>query len=381
MANVSRPTPGPRAGAANVREVRALVTGGAGFIGSQVVAALTGGGHDVRVLDALVASAHGPDPELPELPPGVEVVLGDVRDPAALGLALRGVDVVLHQAALVGMGVDCSDAPRFVAHNDLGTAQLLAVMAERRVRRLVLASSMVVYGEGRYACAEHGQQPATQRAERDLAAGVFEPRCPRCRAPLSWAEVDESAPLDPRTFYAASKAAQEHLGSAWAIATGGCVTALRYHNVYGPGMPRDTPYSGVAAIFRSALEHGAAPQVHEDGRQTRDFVHVRDVAAANLLAAEAARGGVFNIGSGSPRTVGELAAELSSARGGPAPVVTGTYRLGDVRHVVASCRRAESELGYRATVGFAEGLGQFARAALRPSAQAAATTSSAAAAP
>jgi dTDP-L-rhamnose 4-epimerase len=345
-----------------------LVTGGAGFIGSHVVAALTAAGHSVRVLDALLPAVHAPGVE-PVLPDGVPLVAGDIRDRSTVTDALRGVDAVLHQASMVGLGVDTDDLPRYASCNDLGTAVLLAAMAAVGVRRLVLASSMVVYGEGSYRCARHGTVPAAPREPAALAAGQFEPPCPRCGAALSPELVAETAPLDPRSVYAATKVAQEHLAAAWARACGASVAALRYHNVYGARMPRDTPYAGVAALFRSALARGEAPRVFEDGGQRRDFIEVRDVAAANVAALERhwSPGGMraFNIGSGRPRTVGELAAELARACAGPSPAVTGEFRLGDVRHVTASAQRAEAELGWSATVGFAEGVADFAAAPLR----------------
>ncbi|MCU7730108.1 NAD-dependent epimerase/dehydratase family protein [Actinoplanes sp. KI2] len=344
-----------------------LVTGGAGFIGSHVVATLTASGCEVTVLDCGHPAAHrGP---LPAEVAGVPVTRADLRDPGAVAAALTDVDVVVHQAAMVGLGVDLDDLPDYVGCNDLGTAVLLARMARAGVHRLVLASSMVVYGEGGYSCAEHGRVRPGPRVVADLAAGVFEPPCPICRTPLVPELVGEDAPLDPRSVYAATKVAQEHLTAAWARQTGGAVAALRYHNVYGPGMPRDTPYSGVAAIFRSLVEAGRPPRVFEDGGQRRDFVHVRDVAAANLAAVAATEtlGGwrAYNVASGRPATVGELAAELSRAAGGPAPVTTGEFRLGDVRHVVARPDRAATELGFRARVGLAEGVAEFASAPLR----------------
>jgi len=231
----------------------------------------------------------------------------------------------------------------------------------------VLASSMVVYGEGRYDCPEHGLVRPSPRAVEDLDAGRFEPRCAFCGSDLVPGQVTEEAPTDPRNGYAASKLAQEHLASSWARATGGSATALRYHNVYGPRMPRDTPYAGVASLFRSALERGEAPRVFEDGQQRRDFVHVDDVATANLLAVEKELPGfrALNVGSGSVHLLGDLARQLSEARGGPAPVVTGEFRLGDVRHVTASSDLAASELGYRAQVTLAEGVTGFATAPLR----------------
>ena len=344
-----------------------LVTGGAGFIGAHVTAALVAAGHRVTVLDAGHPAAHHRPP--PGTVAGCPVLTADVRDAAAVARALVGVDAVVHQAAMVGLGVDLDDLPEYVGCNDLGTAVLLAAMARAGVHRLVLASSMVVYGEGAYACPAHGAVCAAARAVADLTAARFAPTCPRCGAALTPDLVDEDARLDPRSAYAATKVAQEHLTAAWARQTGGSVAALRYHNVYGPGMPKDTPYSGVAAIFRSALESGRAPRVFEDGGQRRDFVHVRDVAAANMAALAATGSGTgwraYNVASGVPTTVGEMAGTLATAMGGPAPVITGEFRLGDVRHVVASPVRAAAELGFRAAVGFADGMAEFAHAELR----------------
>jgi dTDP-L-rhamnose 4-epimerase len=296
-------------------------------------------------------------------------VHGDVRDAGLLARLLRGVDAVCHQAAMVGHGLDASDAPAYAAHNDVGTAVLLAAMHDEGVGRLVLAGSMVVYGEGRYTCAEHGRVPPSPRRLEDLDAGRFEPRCPRCGNSLVPALVPEDAPLGPRSTYAATKLAQEHLAAAWARQTGCTVWALGYHNVYGPRMPRDTPYAGVASIFRSALERGEAPLVLEDGRQRRDFVHVTDVAVANALALtrDPAPGTQVpvNICSGESHTIGELATALSEAVGGRPPVVTGGSRPGDVRHVTADPTRACELLGFRSAVGFASGVAAFATEPLR----------------
>ena len=343
--------------------MRVLVTGGAGFIGSHVADRLAADGHEPVVLDALIPQAHGG-----EKPPWVgELLHADVRDPDALRTALRGIDAVCHQAAMVGHGVDARDAPAYAAHNDLGTAVLLAAMYEAGVFRLVLAGSMVVYGEGRYTCGEHGVVRPGPRAPEAIAAGRFEPPCPVCGRDLVPGLVPEDAPLDPRSTYAATKLAQEHLAGAWARQAGGAVWSLRYHNVYGARMPRDTPYSGVASVFRSALERGEAPRVIEDGRQRRDFVHVGDVAAANVRALETRRIGftAVNVCSGEPHTVGDLATELARAMRGPEPVVVGGARAGDVRHVVADPALATALLGFTARVRFADGVRAFATDQLR----------------
>jgi dTDP-L-rhamnose 4-epimerase len=343
---------------------RVLVTGGAGFIGAAVVAALLDDGHEVRVLDSLEPDLH-PHGWPAHLDARAERVAGDVRDlPADV---LDSVDVVSHQAAVVGLGVDLQDLPHYVSTNSLGTAALLAAMGRAGVGRLVLASSMVVYGEGRYECPEHGLVAPGPRRESALAAGDFEPPCPVCGRALVWAVVPEDAPLDPRSTYAATKVAQEHLAASWARLSGGSAVALRYHNVYGPWMPKDTPYAGVASLWRSALARGERPRVFEDGGQQRDFVHVSDVARANVLAlgaGEACALTALNVASGHPVTVLDVATALSSGSG-LEPVVTGEYRLGDVRHVVASPERAREVLGFSAAVLPSEGLAAFGRAPLR----------------
>jgi dTDP-L-rhamnose 4-epimerase len=340
--------------------MRVLLTGGAGFIGRHVLNELAARGHSVRVLDSLRADVHGADPA--KAVDGVELFVADIRDADAVARALAGMDAVIHLAAKVGLGVDVYDLPDFAGSNDAGTAVLLAEMARTGVARLTLASSMVVYGEGLAPCPEHGMVRPAPRNETALTAGQFEPPCPICGKPLGLALVDEATPFDPRNAYASSKVAQEFYAGNWARLTGGAVTALRYHNVYGPGMPRDTPYAGVAAIFMSALRRGEAPRVFEDGKQRRDFVHVRDVASATVLACEGVTPGItaFNVGSGMPRTVGDMAAALADALKGPRPVVTGHFRLGDVRHITADSSRLRRELDWRPQVEFRDGMAEMA---------------------
>ena len=339
---------------------RVVVTGGAGFIGSAVVSALVGRGDHVVVLDSLRPDVHRDGGSAARRRLHVaELVVGDVRDPEVLDRVLDGADAVVHLAAKVGLGVDVDDMDDYVSSNDLGTAVLLRASARAAVPRVVQASSMVVYGEGRYSCAEHGVVPPGPRTPEALQRLEFEPPCPVCGGPLSPGLVGEEVALDPRNTYAATKVAQEHLASSWGRETGATAVSLRLHNVYGPGLPRDTPYAGVAARFISSLGRGEPPRVYEDGRQRRDFVHVDDVArafAAALDSADAAGHHAYNVGSGTVTTIGGMAQALADARGGPVPVVTGEYRLGDVRHITASSDRARERLRWSARVALTEGV-------------------------
>ncbi len=348
-----------------------LVTGGAGFIGSAIVDQLVERGHEVSVVDWLHPAAHSRRPDY--LNPEADHTWADLRDIDVARQAVAGVDAVCHQAAMVGLGVDFADVMDYVAHNDGATASLLRAMHDRSFAgRVVLASSMVVYGEGGYRCERHGEVRPGPRTIVHLEAGDYEPRCPGCDRPLDPEPVTEDAPVDPRNVYAATKLHQEHLVSAYAREHGSAWLALRYHNVYGPRMPRNTPYAGVASIFRSAAERGEAPRVFEDGGQRRDFIHVDDIARANVAALEQppseVSSGCYNVATGSPHTVLDMAQALAAAIGGAtalAPEVVGGYRLGDVRHVFASPDRATELLGFTASVGFDEGMVGFARAELR----------------
>lgn len=345
--------------------MKVLLTGAAGFIGRHIAETVTAAGHDVLGLDMLLPQAHGQSSALP-----AGTFHGDVRDAELLDRLLPGVDVVCHQAATVGNGVDAQDLPGYAAHNDLGTASLLAAMARAGTKHLVLASSVVVYGEGRYTCPSDGDVPPAPRRDDDLRQGRFDPACPTCGGDIQPHLVEESAPFAPRSGYAASKIAQEHYVSSWCTLESGRAVALRYHNAYGPGMPADTPYSGVAAIFRSALQHGDPPRVFEDGNQLRNFVHVSDIARANLAAIETvvsqpAGLRAYNVCSPQTYTIGDMARRLAHVMGGPAPVTTGQYRAFDVRHVAASPQLAREELGFEALVSPDEGIAELAHAPLR----------------
>lgn len=318
-----------------------LLTGGAGFIGTAARRALRAAGHQVVSYDVALD------------------VRDDICDLNRVRLAIRGCDVVVHLAAKVGLGVDISDIDDYAYRNDYGTAIVLRAAAEARIARVVYASSMVVYGEGAYRCGAHGPVRPAARNRIHLENGRFEPPCPRCGEPLAPELVDETAPLDPRNVYAATKVHGEHLAEAWSRETSAPVAALRFHNVYGPGMPRDTPYAGVAALFAAQLAAGQAPAVFEDGQQRRNFVHVDDVAEAVTAAVTAGLSpGVtaVNIGSADITTVAHMAATMSTAVGGTEPVITGRYRLGDVRHITADVTAAERVLGWRARIGLREGI-------------------------
>lgn len=351
-----------------------LVTGGLGFIGSHIVEAALGRGWRVSVVDSLRTDVHA-SAEVPgwftALRGEVDLLVGDAGAiPESL---LRAADLVCHQAAKVGLGVDFGDAPDYVDSNAGVTARLLAAMAAAGTTRLVLASSMVVYGEGLYRDGDAAVQPPA-RAVGDLRAGRYDPLDSAGR-PLEPVLIREDDPMEPRNVYAVSKLAQEQLARSWARVTGGRAVALRYHNVFGPRMPRGTPYAGVASLFRSRLHEGLPPLVFEDGRQRRDFVEVGDVAEANLYAADAVTDGrvgsfrAYNVGSGTVRTIGEFATDLAAALGGPAPIVTGDFRLGDVRHITASSERIAAELGWRAERPWSDAIRDFASAPMRPAAR------------
>ena len=319
-------------------------------------------------MDSIEPTAHR---ERPQLDARAEHREHSVCDLDRMRDAVTGCDAVCHQAAKVGLGVDFSDVDRYVHHNDLGTATLLRALHERGFAgRYVFASSMVVYGEGAYACRRHGRIRPGPRDPGALADGQFEPQCPRCGRALVSRSIPEDASPVPRNVYAATKLHQEHLAEVFALEHPGVTaTALRYHNVYGPRMPRDTPYAGVASIFRNALARGESPQVFEDGGQQRDFVHVSDVARANVLALTRPEPvpGPLNIASGTPHTVLEMADALADAAGPGAarPLVVGGWRNGDVRHVIASPDRARRELGFRAEIDFTTGMRELSTAELR----------------
>ena len=351
-----------------------LITGGAGFIGSHLAQRLLAAGHRVRALDNLAEQVHGRDAGRPEhLHEQVELIRGDVLEPDDLRRALAGVDAVCHLAALVGVGQSMYRMGAYTRVNQLGTARLLEAIVERGgVGRLVVASSMSVYGEGLYV--DEQGRPATGATRRleALRRGQFEPVDDRGR-PLRPMPTPEDKPTELASVYALSKYAQERLALITGQAYGIPTVALRFFNVYGPRQALSNPYTGVLAIFASRLLNGRPPIVYEDGRQMRDFVSVHDVARACELAlqAEAAPGQVINVGSGQPRTVGEVAAALASVlgRGEVGAEVSGRYRVGDVRHCFADIARARRVLGFEPAVSFEAGLEELGAWVARQGAQ------------
>lgn len=347
-----------------------LVTGGAGFIGSHLVDALIARGHPVRVLDNLEPQVHGPALRQEQRPPAylnpeAEFIYGDVRDRRAVEHALDGVSVVFHEAAAVGVGQSMYEIEKYVGVNTYGTAVLLDALSNRRerIRKLVVASSMSIYGEGAYECACHGRIDAQLRTREQLTRHEWEMRCPECGEIVRPAATDESKPLHPTSIYAISKRDQEEMslliGEAYRIPT----VALRYFNVYGPRQALSNPYTGVAAIFSSRLLNDKPPLIFEDGAQRRDFVHVSDIVQANLLALECdgADYAAVNIGTGNVVTVCQVAEELARALDKSVrAVVTEKFREGDIRHCVSTIDKARRLLGYNPRISFREGMSELA---------------------
>lgn len=339
-----------------------LVTGGAGFIGSHIVDALLAHGHRVRVLDALVPQVHGAQNHPPgHLSPEAEFIHGDVCDAELLDRAVKGIDVVYHKAAEVGVGQSMYEIRRYVRANNLGTATLLEVLAKHRtrIRKLIVASSMSIYGEGAY------RNPAGEllfpqlRPLAQLADRNWEPLDPRTNEPLVPMPTAEDKPLFPSSIYAITKQDQEQFclvaGRAYGIPT----VALRYFNVYGPRQSLSNPYTGVGAIFSSRLLNGQPPVIFEDGGQTRDFIHVSDIVQANLLTLSTDRADyqAVNVGTGRATPVKRLAQLLAAGLGRKIePEIVGKYREGDIRHCVANITRARTLLGYEPGVSLEEGI-------------------------
>ncbi|MGH9534103.1 MAG: NAD-dependent epimerase/dehydratase family protein [Terriglobales bacterium] len=356
---------------------RVLITGGAGFIGSHLAQRLLAAGYGVRIFDNLAPQVHGAAAERSgRVAGGAEVLVGDVRSPAAVRQALDGVQAVVHLAAAVGVGQSMYRITEYAAANVQGTAVVLqavlsALRAARRagkrrhaggqVRRLLVASSMSVYGEGAYQCPRCGPVAMGARGRAQLERQEWEALCPRCGAVARAEPTREEKAADPHSIYAVTKLAQEQMVRCFGQAYGMPAVALRFFNVYGPGQSLGNPYTGVAALFSARLLAGQTLPIYEDGGQQRDFVNVRDVARACQLALQAGVSGTFNIASGQPVTIAALAGELAAALGRPPHIVqTGAYRMGDVRHCLADPTAARRQLGFVAEVARGQGLAELA---------------------
>ena len=343
---------------------RVLITGGAGFIGSHLADELLREGYVVRALDNLSPQVHGQDAHPPDyLDPSVEVVVGDVRDPSVVRDALQGVDGVFHLAAAVGVGQSMYEIAEYTSVNNLGTAVLLEALVKSPVRRLVVASSMSLYGEGLYRDSEGQVQSRVRRDREQLLRGDWEVSGADGRW-LSPIPTPEEKEPDLASVYALSKYDQERLCLMTGEAYGLPVVALRFFNVYGPRQALSNPYTGVMAIFGARYLNGRPPLIFEDGEQRRDFVSVHDVARACRLAyeTEEVQGEVFNVGSGRSFSILELAGRMGRVLGFPhiEPEVTGEYRVGDIRHCFADITKARNRLGYEPRVEIEEGLAELA---------------------
>ncbi len=338
-----------------------LVTGGAGFIGSHLVDALVERGYQVRVLDALVSQVHGENATPMYLNPAVEFVQGDVCDRELVDKALDGIDVVFHEAAEVGVGQSMYEIHRYVRANDLGTAVLLEAILERRpqIKKLVVASSMSIYGEGAYTCPSCGSIAPQLRPSAQLLERRWEVECPKCGEKLSPTPTTEEKPLFPTSVYAVTKQDQEQFCLAVGRSYGIPAVALRYFNVYGTRQALSNPYTGVCAIFSARLLNGNRPLIFEDGEQTRDFVHVSDIVQANLRALETDRADyqAINVGTGVATSIRTVCRLLAQGLGVDLePEIVAKYREGDIRHCVADISKAKSLLGYEPQVSLERGI-------------------------
>lgn len=342
-----------------MENLNVLVTGGAGFIGSHLVDALIEQGHRVRVLDALVSQVHA-DGKPEYLNPEAEFARGDVCDAKAVERALEGIDVVYHKAAEVGVGQSMYEMERYVRANDLGTSVLLeAIVKQGGIRKLIVASSMSIYGEGAYSCSNCGLTNPKLRTAEQLLARRWEIECPLCGRALSPIPTNEDKPLFPSSVYAITKQNQEQfclvVGRAYNIPT----VALRYFNVYGTRQALSNPYTGVCAIFSSRLLNNQPPMIFEDGEQGRDFVHVKDIVQANLRALDTDRADyqALNIGTGQSISIREISRLLAKGLGkNIEPEIVGKYREGDIRHCVADISRARDLLGYEPKISLTQGM-------------------------
>jgi dTDP-L-rhamnose 4-epimerase len=341
---------------------KVLITGGAGFVGSHMADALLRQGHQVRIFDNLTPQVHVDG--WPEYLSGeLELMRGDMRDPEAVKRAVTGVDVIFHFAAAVGVAQSMYEVGHYIGSNTQGTANLLQALldAKLKIEKLIVASSMSIYGEGKYICRECGEVTPPPRSSGQLKAKQWEMLCPACRRVLKPVATDESKPTQCTSIYALSKKDQEEMTLLFGRTYDVPVVALRYFNIYGTRQSLSNPYTGVAAIFASRLLNRRSPMLFEDGRQMRDFVSVHDVVQANLLAMARSEGDgmALNIGSGHPISVGDVAQQLTRCLSIKVPAeITGKYRAGDIRHCFADISAASRVLGFKPRYRFSDGIAE-----------------------
>lgn len=343
--------------------MKILVTGGCGFIGSHLVDRLVTDGHEVRVLDSLEYQVH--EGKIPDyLNPGAEYIFGDIRDEELLRRVIADVDVIFHQAAAIGVGQSMYEIKKYTDINIMGTAKLLDVLVNENhhVSKLIVASSMSIYGEGAYRCDDCGVVYPRLRASEQLKNKDWEVKCPRCQRPTEPMATSEDKPSFPTSVYAITKRDQEEMCLTIGRAYGLPTVALRYFNVYGPRQSLNNPYTGVAAIFSSRVKNDKQPLIFEDGLQSRDFIDVKDVVQANLLAMgrDEANYEVFNVGTGKPTSILDIADLLIELYGKELkPEVVNKYRTGDIRHSYADISKVR-KLGFEPRVDLAQGMRELA---------------------
>ena len=341
--------------------MKVLVTGGAGFIASFITDRLVKEGHEVVILDNLDKQVHPTGKPPAWLNKKAKFIKGDVREKADLKKAMEGIEVVFHEAAAVGVGQSMYEINYYVDVNTKGTANILNFLANEKhdVKKILVAASMSEYGEGLYECGKCGKIEPGMRSEENLAAGKFEQYCPNCGRELKPLPTPETKRLDCNSVYALTKKDQEELFLMVGKAYGIKAVALRYFNVFGPRQSLSNPYTGVAAIFMSRIKNNNAPVIYEDGKQTRDFVSVHDIAEANLLAmnSNSANYEVFNVGSGKPIPIKEVAETIAQLYGSKVkPEITSRFRKGDIRHCFADISKIKSRLGFEPKISFKEGM-------------------------
>lgn len=346
--------------------MKVLVSGGAGFIGQHLVRSLVDTGATVTVIDNLSPQVHGPGAESEvSFPTGVIFIKGDVRDRAAWSKALADQDVVVHLAAETGTGQSMYEVAKYEAVNVGGTALLFDCIVNEKlvnIKKIIVASSRAIYGEGKYLCHRDGAVYPIQRTKEDLKLGQYEPRCPKCGEIARMAATDEVTPCNPTSFYGLTKQIQEQMVLMYARTLGVAAYALRFQNVYGPGQSLQNPYTGILAIFSSLARNSASISVFEDGLESRDFVFVDDAIRATMRCIESPAQwiGALNVGSGVATSVMSVAQEIVSYFGSKSKIhVTGDYRIGDIRHNVADLTNATREIRYEPSWSFRAGLNKF----------------------